>query len=89
MTGKPGPKTISIQLAQSPEVARRDVESVVVELARERLALHEKFDFEAGQQDLVEHPDGQLGLADRQAPHASRPPPGSTLDILTAPDYSW
>ena len=52
-------------------VARRDVQPAVVEPLGQRLALDQELDFEVGQQDLVEHPDGQLGLADRQAPHAS------------------
>ena len=51
------------------QVSSRDVEPVLVEAAGERLALDEKFDFEAGQQDLVEHPDGQLRLADGETPH--------------------
>ena len=41
----------------------------LVEPAGERLALDEKVDFEAGQQDLIEHPDDQLGLADGEASH--------------------
>ena len=63
------------------EVAARDVQAAVVQAARERLALDEELDFEAGQQDLVEHPDGQLGLADGEAPHSVLVPRTGTLDI--------
>ena len=54
----------------APEVAAGDVEPAVVQAAGERLAFDEELDFEAGQQDLVEHPDGQLGLADGETPHS-------------------
>ena len=36
----------------------------VVEPPRERPVLDDELDLEAGQQDLVEHPDDQLVLAD-------------------------
>ena len=52
------------------EVAGGDVQPAVVEAAGERLALDQELDFEAGQQDLVEHPDDQLGLTDGETPHA-------------------
>ena len=51
------------------EVGGGDVHARVVQAAGERLAFDEELDFEAGQQDLVEHPDDQLGLADGEAPH--------------------
>ena len=40
------------------------VHAGVVEAPRERPALDEELDLEAGQQDLVEHPDDQFVLAD-------------------------
>ena len=52
------------------EVAAGDVQTAVVQATRERLALDQELDFEAGQQDLVEHPDGQLRLADGETPHS-------------------
>jgi hypothetical protein len=36
-----------------------------VEPARQRPVLDDEFDLEAGQQDLVEHPDDQFVLTDR------------------------
>ncbi len=51
-------------------VARQDVQVRVMELPGERLALDEKFDFEAGLQGFVEHPDEQLGLTDGETPHS-------------------
>ena len=51
-------------------VAGGDVQPAVVQPARERLAFDQELDFEAGQQDLVEHPDGQLRLADGETPHS-------------------
>ena len=42
-----------------------------LELARERAALDQELDFDAGRQDLVEHPDDQIVLANRQTPHMS------------------
>jgi len=44
--------------------------SSVWQTANQRLALDQIVDFEAGQQDLVEHPDDQLRLTDGQTPHA-------------------
>jgi hypothetical protein len=43
----------------------------VVELARERLALDQEFDVEAGHQRFIEHPDEQLGLTNGDAPHSN------------------
>ena len=40
------------------------VHAGVVETARERPALDDELDLEAGQQDLVEHPDDQFVLTD-------------------------
>ena len=54
----------------SARVAGEDVQVGVMELAGERLALDEKFDFEAGHQGFVEHPDEQLGLANGETPHS-------------------
>ncbi len=47
-----------------PRVAGDDVDAGVVEPPRERPVLDDELDLEAGQQDLVEHPDDQLVLAD-------------------------
>ena len=52
------------------EVAAGDVQTTVVQAARERLAFDQELDFEAGQQDLVEHPDRQLRLAGGETPHS-------------------
>ena len=65
----------------APEVAGGDVQTAVVQAARERLAFDQELDFEAGQQDLVEHPDRQLRLADRETPHSVLAPRCRTLDI--------
>ena len=54
----------------SARVAGEDVQVGVMQPAGERLALDEKFDFEAGHQGFVEHPDDQLGLADGKTPHS-------------------
>jgi hypothetical protein len=54
----------------SARVAGEDVQVGVMQPAGERLALDEKFDFEAGHQGFVEHPDDQLGLADGETPHS-------------------
>ena len=53
----------------STRVGGGDVHAGVMEPAGEEFALDEKFNFEARQQDLVEHPGDQLVLADGQAPH--------------------
>ena len=53
----------------APRIAGRDVHARLVKATRQRLAFDEELHLEAGQQDLVEHPDGQLGLADGEAPH--------------------
>ena len=45
-------------------IAGRDVHAGVVETPRERPVLDDELDLEAGQQDLVEHPDDQLVLTD-------------------------
>ena len=45
-------------------IAGRDRDAGVVEAARERPVLDDELDFEAGQQDLVEHPDDQFVLTD-------------------------
>ena len=41
-----------------------DVHAGVMETPGERPVLDDEFDLEAGQQDLVEHPDDQLVLTD-------------------------
>ncbi len=51
------------------EIACRDAQPALVKTAGQRLALDEEPYFEAGQQDLVEHPDGQFSLADGETPH--------------------
>ena len=62
---------VGLEIGVGPaRVAGGDVQTGVVQPAGERLALDEKFDFEAGQQDFVEHPDDQLGLADGETPHS-------------------
>ena len=45
-------------------IADGDADAGVVETPGERPALDDEFDFEAGQQDFVEHPDDQLVLTD-------------------------
>jgi hypothetical protein len=53
-----------------------------MEAARERLALDQELDFETGQQDLIEHPDGEFRLARGEAPHAGpATAKGKTLHI--------
>jgi hypothetical protein len=51
-------------------VARVDGQVGVVELPCKRFALDEKFDFEAGRQGLIEHPDEQLRLTNGETPHS-------------------
>ena len=64
------------------EIAGGHVQPAVVEAAGKRLALDQELDFEAGQQDLIEHPDGQLRLTDGETPHrVLAPVQGDTLDI--------
>ena len=67
------------------------LQPAVVEPAGERLALDDELDFEAGQQDLVEHPDDQLGLTDGETPHRGHGAPvddpahtAKTLDYTPA-----
>jgi hypothetical protein len=50
------------------------------EASCERLALDDELDVEADQQDLVEHPDDQLVLADGDAPHRAPARTVSTAD---------
>ena len=45
-------------------IADRDRDLRLVEAAGERPVLDDELDLEAGQQDLVEHPDDQLVLTD-------------------------
>ena len=45
-------------------IAGDDVDAGVVESPRERPVFDDELDFEAGQQDLVEHPDDQFVLTD-------------------------
>jgi hypothetical protein len=40
----------------------------------QRLSLDDEIHLEAGQQDFVEHPDGQLGLANGETPHRAGAP---------------
>jgi hypothetical protein len=42
-----------------------------VKAPRRSSVLDDEFDFEAGKQDFVEHPDHQLVLTDRETPHSS------------------
>jgi len=55
----------------APKVSGDDLHAPVVQTPGNRFALDEEFNLETGQQDLVEHPDGQLGLADGETPHGS------------------
>ena len=48
----------------APGVARDDVDTGVVQPARQRPVFDDELDLEAGQQDLVEHPDDQFVLTD-------------------------
>ena len=48
----------------APRIADRDRHPGVVEAARQWPAVDDELDFEAGQQDLVEHPDDQFVLTD-------------------------
>ena len=48
----------------APGIAGRDVDAGVVEAPRRRTAFDDELDLEAGQQDLVEHPDDQFVLTD-------------------------
>ena len=64
------------------EDAGGHAQPAVVETTRNGLALDQELDFEAGQQDLIEHPDGQLRLTDGETPHrVFAPVQGDTLDI--------
>ena len=47
---------------RAPGVARDNVDTRLVQAAGERSIFDDEFDFEAWQQDLVEHPDHQLVL---------------------------
>ena len=48
----------------APGIAGDDVHAGVVQAPGERRCLDDELDFEAGQQDFVEHPDDQLVLTD-------------------------
>jgi hypothetical protein len=45
------------------------VETAFVESSCDRFTFDQELDFEAWQQDFVEHPDSQFGLADGETPH--------------------
>ena len=47
---------------------------------RERLVFDEELDFEAGQQDFVEHPDDQFVLTNGEAPHRTASEVGASAD---------
>jgi hypothetical protein len=64
MTQVPGPRP----------VAGGDGQPGIVQPARDRLALDDEFHFEAGQQDLIEHPDDQFVLTDGETPHRVNSP---------------
>ena len=64
MTQVPGVEVGLDEGVGAPRVAGDDVDAGVVEPPRERPVLDDELDLEAGQQDLVEHPDDQLVLAD-------------------------
>ena len=49
---------------RAARVAGEHVDPGLMEPSRERPVLDDELDFEAGQQDFVEHPDDQLVLAD-------------------------
>ncbi len=53
----------------APRIAGGGLDAGVVETPRQRAALDDEFDLEAGQQDFVEHPDDQLVLTDGETPH--------------------
>ena len=64
MTQVPG-REVGLEVGVgAPRVAGDHVDAGVVQPPRGRLALDDELDVEAGQQDLVEHPDDQLVLAD-------------------------
>ena len=50
-------------------IARDRVDTGVEQTPRDRPAVDNEFDLEAGQQDLAEHPDDQLVLTDGETPH--------------------
>ena len=51
--------------------------------------LDDELDFEAGQQDLVEHPDDQLVLTDREALHrTARGRPNGEWGMGVTPDFT-
>ena len=59
-------RDVGLQVGIGPlRVADDDRQIGGLELARERAALDQELDLDAGRQDLVEHPDDQLILANR------------------------
>ena len=64
MTQVLGPRSALRKVSVRRGIAGDDVDPRVVEAPRERPVLDDELDFEAGQQDLVEHPDDQLVLTD-------------------------
>ncbi len=73
----------------APEVSGRNVQAAFMEPSRNGFTFNQELDFEAGQQDLVEHPDGQFGLANGETPHLRLgTPTGDTLDAPKPQLYS-
>ena len=64
MTQVPGPRSALRKVSVRRGSPDDDVHAGLVETARERPVLDDELDFEAGQQDLVEHPDDQFVLTD-------------------------
>ncbi len=59
-------RDVGLQVGVGPlRVAGQDGQIGSLKLARERAALDQELDLDAGRQDLVEHPDDQLVLANR------------------------
>ena len=56
---------VGLEVGVGPSgIAGHDVDAGVVEAAGHGAAFNDELHFEAGQQDLVEHPDDQLVLTD-------------------------
>jgi hypothetical protein len=62
----------------SLQIAGRDVYTRIAQPPGQGAILDEKFDFEAGQQDVIQHPHHQLVVANREALHRADVGPAST-----------
>ena len=59
-------RDVGLQVGVGPlGIADQDRQIRSLELARERAVFDQKLDLDTGRQDLVEHPDDQLVLANR------------------------